>query len=123
MSTTSRTFVVPDPLYANPAAISTAAAKVSFVAAAFCLLLILLLHILKNDLVPAAHMLSEYAIGPYGWVMQAAFFAWAVSCFSLTMVIRSQVVTTSGRFGMFLLLVACAALVMGGVFVIDPPYA
>jgi hypothetical protein len=99
------------------------AARISFVASIICLLLILILHYVKADLSPAGHMLSEYAIGDYGWVMQLSFFAWALSCFSLATAIHSQIVTRAGRVGIFLLFITGAALIMGGVFVIDSPYA
>jgi drug/metabolite transporter (DMT)-like permease len=36
---------------------------------------VMILHLLRSDLPPAAHRLSEYANGPYGWVMTLAFVA------------------------------------------------
>ena len=36
-----------------------------------------LLHLLRTDLPPHAHRLSEYATGPYGWLMTLAFVALA----------------------------------------------
>ncbi len=33
------------------------------------------LHLLRPDLPPASHRLSEYAIGPHGWMMTTAFVA------------------------------------------------
>jgi hypothetical protein len=99
------------------------AASISYIAGVSSLLLILILHFIKTDLPPAGHMLSEYAIGDYGWIMKAAFFAWSLSCVSLAVALRSQVVTKSGRVGVTLLFIAGAALIMGGLFVIDPPYA
>lgn len=98
-------------------------ARLSISAAIASLLLMTLLHALKPDLEPAGHMLSEYAIGEYGWLMQLSFFAWAASCFALGMSLRSQVITRSGRVGVMLLHGAGCALLLGGVFVIDSPYA
>ncbi|MGH2734616.1 MAG: DUF998 domain-containing protein [Actinomycetota bacterium] len=34
-----------------------------------------ILHFLRTDLEPGAHRLSEYANGPYGWMMAVAFVA------------------------------------------------
>jgi hypothetical protein len=34
-----------------------------------------ILHLVRSDLPPAAHRLSEYANGPYGWMMTMAFLA------------------------------------------------
>jgi hypothetical protein len=31
------------------------------------------LHVLRRDLAPGRHRISEYALGPYGWVMALAF--------------------------------------------------
>ena len=36
------------------------------------------LHVVRTDLTPASHRLSEYATGPYGWMMTSAFIA--LSC-------------------------------------------
>jgi hypothetical protein len=36
------------------------------------------LHFVRTDLGPASHRLSEYATGPYGWMMTSAFIA--LSC-------------------------------------------
>jgi hypothetical protein len=98
-------------------------ARIAYVSAAISLILIAILHGLRNDLVPAAHMVSEYAIGQQGWIMQLAFFAWAISCISLGTTIRSHLKTRGGRFGLVLLYIAGLALIMGGIFVIDSPYA
>jgi hypothetical protein len=106
-----------------PASIAFLPARIARGAALASLLLVLLLHFIKNDLAPGAHMLSEYALEPHGWVMKAAFLAWALSCFTLAIAIRSQVTTGAGRAGVVLLFVTTAALIMGALFVIDPPYA
>jgi len=37
--------------------------------------LVVALHLLRPDLPPASHRLSEYAIGPHGWMMTTAFVA------------------------------------------------
>ena len=102
--------------------LNVGAARISFYLAVGCLLLIVILHFLKNDLAPDAHMLSEYAIGEFGWVMQLAFFCWAASCLSLFFVLRPFIETKKGKVGLILLGIAGLALIMGGIFVIDSPY-
>ena len=97
-------------------------ARIAYYSAATSLILIAILHGMKNDLYPAAHMVSEYAIGPYGWIMQLAFFAWALSCIYLGSVIRPHLNTRGGKIGQVLLIIAGFALIMGGVFIIDSPY-
>jgi len=65
-------------------------------------------------------MISEYAIGDYGWVMRLAFLSLAFSCASLFVAIRSQTQTLGGRIGLTVLLVTAAAMTVAAVFAIDP---
>jgi hypothetical protein len=46
-------------------------------------------HALRTDLDPARHQISEYARGPYGWLMTAAFVLWAIAFLSGTRAVRS----------------------------------
>ncbi len=101
-------------------AISLPAARVSFVAAAAFLVLLVVLHVIKPELDPSWRPASEYAIGDYGWVMMIAIFAMALSCVALFAAVRSQIETLGGRIGLCLLLVVAAALVVAGIFVVDP---
>ncbi|HEY7462272.1 MAG TPA: DUF998 domain-containing protein [Gemmatimonadota bacterium] len=50
---------------------------------AYSMLALLLLHILRPDLAPASSMISDYAVGQYGWVMATVFFVWGVGCLML----------------------------------------
>lgn len=52
-----------------------AAAAATLIAAAA----VLALHVLRPDLEPASHRLSEYAIGPWGWLTTSVFAALAVA--------------------------------------------
>lgn len=103
--------------------VSQAAAQWSFGMAVISIFLIFILHFLKPELEPSWHMVSEYAIGNYGWVMRLAFFCWAISCLGLYAALRSQVITRSGRIGLVLLLIVGLSLVMAGMFVMDSPNA
>jgi hypothetical protein len=96
------------------------AARVSFAAAAAFLSLFAALHVLKPELDPSWRMGSEYAIGDWGWVMQIAMFALALSCAALFVALRSEIQTTGGRIALGLLLVNAAALAVGATFVVDP---
>ncbi|HVB09139.1 MAG TPA: DUF998 domain-containing protein, partial [Bacillota bacterium] len=49
-------------------------------AAVLFVVLVAALHVLEPSLQPARHMTSEYARGPHGWLMRAAFYALAASC-------------------------------------------
>jgi Protein of unknown function (DUF998) len=101
-------------------AISAPAARVSCATAGAFLVLLVILHIIKPELDPSWRPASEYAIGDYGWVMMIAFFSMALSCAALVAAVRSQIGTIGGRIGLCLLLIVAAALVIGGIFVVDP---
>ena len=62
---------------------SATLAGISAVTALLWLVAITLLHFIKPELDPRTHMISEYARGPKGWIMGAAFFCMAMSCWSL----------------------------------------
>jgi hypothetical protein len=49
-----------------------------------------ILHVVRTDLPPASHRLSEYANGPYGWLMTAAFVALACGLMSLGIILRAE---------------------------------
>jgi Protein of unknown function (DUF998) len=41
------------------------------------------LHVLKPEMDPSWHMISEYALGRHGWIMRLAFISLAISCVAL----------------------------------------
>ncbi len=47
--------------------------------------------------IPSWHTISEWALGPYGWLMRAAFFANALAYASLFVVLRQQLRKRMGR--------------------------
>jgi hypothetical protein len=101
-------------------AVSRSAARLSFVAAATFLVLLAALHFIKPELDPSWHMVSEYEIGRYGWVMVLAFLSLAFSCATLFVAIRSQIRTTGGRIGLALLLVSALGMTIAAIFTADP---
>jgi hypothetical protein len=101
-------------------AVSRTAALLSFAGAATFVVLLAALHFIKPELDPSWHMISEYEIGRYGWVMVLAFLSLAFSCVALLVAIRSQVRTTGGRIGLALLLVCAAGVTIAAVFTSDP---
>ncbi len=101
-------------------AISRTAARLSFAAAATFLVLLAALHFIKPELDPSWRVISEYAIGRYGWIMVLAFLSLAVSCVALFVAIRSQIRTIGGKIGLAFLLVAAAGLIIAAIFTTDP---
>ena len=54
------------------------------------LICIAALHLLRTDLSPVSHRLSEYAVGPYGWVMTAAFVSLSCGLVAMGIVFRAE---------------------------------
>src|SRR6266852_5889192 len=86
--------------------ISLPAASLAIASSAAALLLLALLHVLSPEFGPSWRMVSEYALGHYGWVLSLMFLAWAVGSWALAGAIWSQVTTRAGKIGLWLLLVA-----------------
>jgi hypothetical protein len=96
------------------------AARLSLAGAATFVVLLAALHLLKPELDPSWHFISEYAIGRHGWMMVLAFGSLAFSYVMLAVALRSQLGTIWGRIGLALLLVSAAGLAIAGIFTTDP---
>jgi Protein of unknown function (DUF998) len=96
------------------------ASLVSFASAAAFVVLLAALHVIKPELDPSWHFISEYAIGDYGWIMVLAFLSLALGYVALFVAIRSQMRTIAGRVGLALLLVSALGLVIAAIFTTDP---
>jgi hypothetical protein len=86
--------------------ISLIAASVSLIMAGGALVCLASLHFLSPEFDPSWRVVSEYALGSYGWVLSLMFLAWAISSWSLGLAICSQVKTLSGRIGLIFLATA-----------------
>jgi hypothetical protein len=58
-------------------------ATVALVGIAYFVVIIVALHVLRPDLNPIQRPTSEYAVGPYGWLMTSAFFNMSVASWAL----------------------------------------
>ncbi len=83
-------------------------------------LILIMLIFIRPDLDPSWHTISEWAIGPYGWLMSMAFLISAVSYGSLWVAIRSQVQGIWGKIGLAILFTCFIGTVGVGVFTTDP---
>jgi hypothetical protein len=92
------------------------AARVSLAAAAMSLVLLAALHVFSPEFDPSWRMVSEYALGDYGWVLGLMFLSLAASCVSLFFAIKSQIRTVGGTIGLGFLLAAAAGLAMAAMF-------
>lgn len=79
-----------------------------------------MLIFLRPDLDPSWHTISEWAIGPYGWMMSWAFLISAVGYGALFVMLRSQLQGTIGRIGLGILLICVIGTIGVGIFTTDP---
>lgn len=82
--------------------------------------LVVVLHFVRGDLAPRAHVLSEYALGASGWIMALAFFALAGSFGALLLALWPNLAGWRGVVGRAALAVAAIGAAMGGLFPMDP---
>lgn len=88
----------------------------------YSLLALLALHFLRRDYVVRGHMISDYAVGPYGWVMITVFLT--MSCGLLMLLLglfRHGPTSAVGRIGTLLLVLPVAGLVVSAMFDTDLP--
>ena len=84
----------------------------------FFLVSISALHVLRTDCDPMAETVSQYAIGPYGYLMTIAFFGLGPAVLALALGLW-QNVTPRPRSGSLLLVAAGVCVLLVGVFPVD----
>jgi hypothetical protein len=112
----SRTPLDPRPL-TSP---TRTAAIVAIVAAGTAAAALLLLHLLRPDLDPTWRFVSEYALGPLGFVMTLAFLAIAAASAALVVVMWGQARTVTGRIGAVLAAISGLGMLISAAFPTDP---
>jgi hypothetical protein len=100
--------------------VSRAAARIAVAGGLVSLILLGALHVLRPDLDPSWHVISEYAVGEYGWLMALCFLSMAIGSASLLVTLLPQVRTVGGRIGLAFLLFAALGLAMAAMFPMDP---
>ncbi len=91
-------------------------ARLSIATAAAALLLLVSLHVLSPEFDPSWRMVSEYALGHYGWVLSLMFLAWGISAWALAGALWSQVKTRAGKVGLWFLVIAGLGEALAAVF-------
>ncbi len=102
------------------AAISLTAARLSIAAVVTYQVILIALIFIRPDLDPSWHTISEWAIGPYGWIMSMAFLISAVSYAALFTMLKPQIRGHMGRIGLGILLICVVGTAGVGVFTTDP---
>jgi hypothetical protein len=98
---------------------SLLAARAVIGAAALALIALAALHILKPDIHPSRTMISQYALGRYGWVMALCFAAFGAASGGLFAALIAHVPSLLGRIGLAFLLAAAVGLAMAARFPMD----
>ena len=102
------------------AEISTTAARLAMGASITYQVLLVVLIFLRPDLDPSWHTISEWAIGPHGWMMSGAFLISAVSYAALFVMLRSQLHGAMGHIGLGILLICVIGATGVGICTTDP---
>jgi di/tricarboxylate transporter len=82
---------------------------------------VIALHVVRGDLDPVRRVMSEYANGPAGLVMTAAFYALGLAVLALALRVRSAIVRTRvTRLVPVLLALSGAGFLLAGAFEVEP---
>jgi len=100
--------------------IKRAAAWTAIAAIVLYQLVLVALILLRPDLDPSWHTISEWAIGPHGWVMSLAFLVSALSYAATWSLVRPHLRGLAGRIGICLLGVCVVGATGVGLFTTDP---
>lgn len=96
--------------------IAEPAAWVALLATGATLVLLAALHVLSPEFSPSWRVISEYALGHYGWVLSLMFLCWGISSWALAAALWSEVRTRAGKLGLGFLIVAGIGEAMASVF-------
>jgi hypothetical protein len=94
---------------------STVAARLSLALSVAFLGLLTILHVLEPEF-NSGHMISEYQLGDYGFLMSLAFCLLGASALLLALSLGPRLRTRGGRVGWSGLLIVGAAFFIAGVF-------
>jgi hypothetical protein len=99
---------------------SISAARLAIVAIVLYQIVLITLILLRPDLAPSWHTISEWAIGPYGWIMSGAFLISAMSYAALFVMLKPQLHGSMGRIGLGIFLMCVIGATGVGICTTDP---
>ena len=91
----------------------------SFISVALFLVLLIVLYCVEPEFNPP-HLISEYELGRFGYLMSLAFFSLGVGSLLVACALGSDVQTKIGRVGTWWLVVIGVAYIGAGIFGPDP---
>ena len=99
-----------------PSQIEEPAAWLAMVLTILTILLLAGLHVLSPEFAPSWRVISEYALGRYGWVLSLMFLCLGMGPWALAVSIWSQVPTRAGKVGLWFLIISGLGGVMASYF-------
>jgi hypothetical protein len=100
----------------RPTEIQERAGWLAMLATAATIVLLGTLHVLSPEFSPSWRVVSEYALGHYGWVLSMMFASWSVGSLALVVAIWPEVHTGAGRVGLLFLILVGIGEGMASVF-------
>jgi hypothetical membrane protein len=100
----------------SSAPVTARAARLAIGASALFILCLAALHVLRPDIDPSWHFISDYEVGEWGWVMRVAFLSLATSCFVALIAVAPHARGIIGRLGMLVLCVSGCGIALAGLF-------
>ncbi len=104
-------------VYTISATIRSWLALISIVCIGYFFIIVLISHVLRPDVQPLRNAVSNYATGPYGFLMVSAFFALALAMAAIVLGLAGELPPTRRtQYGATLLFIASVGLVVVGIF-------
>nr|WP_294943580.1 DUF998 domain-containing protein [uncultured Mucilaginibacter sp.] len=100
--------------------IAVNAARLSIIAIVTYQVILILLIFLRPDIDPSWHTISEWAYGPWGWLMSAGFMVSGLSYAALFVLIKPHTKGFLGYAGLVLLAICTIGAIGVGIFTTDP---
>jgi hypothetical protein len=100
--------------------IARTAARTAITAIVLYQMVLVALILIRPDLDPSWHTISEWAVGPHGWVMSLAFLVSALSYAATWSLVRPHLKSLAGRIGIGILGVCVVGATGVGLFTTDP---
>jgi hypothetical protein len=95
-------------------------ARISSWSAGVFLFILFWLHFIQSETDPSWNFISEYQVGPMGWLMSAAFFMLSTSCLFLMIALWKYLKSIGGIIGLFLLLMSATGMMIAAFNPTDP---
>ncbi|MBS1735162.1 MAG: DUF998 domain-containing protein, partial [Bacteroidetes bacterium] len=100
---------------------NTTAARLSIAMGIIEILLLTSLHFLSPEFDPNWRVISEYALGQFGWVLSLMFIAGALNVWCLAYSLRNEMATRWGKVGLVFLIASGIGSAMASMFEIPHP--